>query len=168
MRLCYGLTLLESSCPLKMRRIVQDFFREARASYLKEQRQALDAERRSGLQRLQVKQEEVEILKDELAVALNALRDADTVVWRACTQISCLRERFRERNFVQAMFVQWLGQIRWDKREKLLVAKADRWCGAHFVAPSAFPCSWPRPCQAVAHWLLSPCHHPARMTARMI
>jgi hypothetical protein len=121
-----------------MRVIIQDLFREARASHLKEQRQALEAERRSASQRLQVKQEEAEILKDELAVALNSLRDADTVVWRACTQISRLRERFRERNFVQAMFIHWLGQIRWEKRETLLVAKASRWCGARFLAHLLF------------------------------
>jgi hypothetical protein len=108
--------------------LVQDFFREARASFLKEQRQALDAERRSASQQSQRQQDEAEILKDELAVAQKCLRDSENTTWNACTQIARLQERLREHLILQNWFLFWRGVLRWRKRKAILVARAERWC----------------------------------------
>jgi hypothetical protein len=106
---------------------MQDFYREARFSFLKEQRQAVDAERQSGVQQLQAKQEELEMLKDELAVTVNSLREADVVVWKACMLVSKVGERSRERGILQRKFFEWRSETQWNKRERLLGAKADKW-----------------------------------------
>jgi hypothetical protein len=113
---------------------LQDFFREARASFLKEQRQAVDAERRSASHQSQRQQEESEILKDEVAVAQKSVRDAQATVRRACARISYLHEQLRERTWLQSWFVEWRDDVRWRKREHFLEAKADRWCVPYVLA----------------------------------
>ena len=118
---------IHPSRPRQRQHRPQDFFREARAAYLKEQRQAVDAERRSATQQLQAKQEEIEILKDELAVARNGLQDKDLSLWKAVSQISKLTEQSRGLQLLRKMFLAWRGHIEWEKREALLIAKADTW-----------------------------------------
>lgn len=107
---------------------LQDFYREARASYLREQRQALEAERTSAAQQLQAKQEELEMLKDELAVSSDALRQSQQISWNACARVSALGERLRERAILKRIFAAWLADAKWEQREKVLWEKASTWC----------------------------------------
>jgi hypothetical protein len=87
----------------------------------------VDAERQSGVQLLQAKQEELEMLKDELAVAVSSSREAEVVVWKACTLVSKVRERLRERGILQRKFLEWRSEAQRNRLERMLEAKADKW-----------------------------------------
>ena len=49
------------------------------------------------------------------------------MIWRACTLVSYLKEKLRERNWLQSQFLAWREVVQWKKREALLQKKAESW-----------------------------------------
>lgn len=145
---------------------VQDFHKEMRSQLLAEQRAAVESERHAATLRLQAKQEEIELLKDDLSVTCAAAAAAEVRVQRSCDHIARLNERWRDRRYMASYFKTWAEGWRWEKRDKRGEAKAVRWyAAAGCCLPQARgPLHWPiptihqasLPSYPASYWILQP------------
>jgi hypothetical protein len=101
-----------------------------RSSYLSAQRNAIDAERRSAAVQLQGRQEEIENLKDDVAVAHNTVTDQDASIQKACSLIAFYAERCHNWHLITSYFKLWVRNHRGGKQELYLEGRAKTWCAA--------------------------------------
>ena len=107
---------------------VQDFYQQLKAQMGAELRQAVETERAITARKLHMKQREIELLKDDLAVLRKGQESSEIVVGRACDQIAVLNEQWRERRILRQYFLGWRS-VKWKARKIKLTAKADEMCG---------------------------------------
>lgn len=99
-----------------------------RSSYLSAQRQAIDAERRSAAVQLQAKQDEIEALKDDVAVAHNTVTDQAASLDKACDLAAFYSSRSHSWHVLTAAFKHWVRSHRGAKRDARLERVAETWC----------------------------------------
>lgn len=123
---------IEENC-LRMRRSMLDFYRDMRNDMLASRRAAVDAERALAGSQLRTKQEEVELLRDDLAAAQGALSRSQAVVTLAAARIAALNERWRERRYLGTFFWGWRAYQRRKAKKKADMEKARQWYTVHLM-----------------------------------
>lgn len=109
---------------------LQDFYREARSSFLQSQSQAVDTERRACTAQLQSKHTELERRAKELEAGEARNSDLEGFLISSCGLIADLNQRIRLRRLLATQFKDWRAAVAWRKHERSLQKKADEWCGS--------------------------------------
>lgn len=106
---------------------ILDHFMETKARLLQAQNDAVEEERRRGASRLASKEEELNLLKGELAAAYGKVQRLSEVVNRACQAVGQAKEHRRTTMAQFQLFYAWREQAMLSAQRRRRAARAEEW-----------------------------------------